>query len=221
MSHLGRWLTELVDGELDWAERDRVLNHLARCDECRGEANSLRALKRQMSALGDHAADESITSRLIDLACSGEVLAFPLTGQADPSYVELPVRPRSRIRRSMPGWKVLTGSAGAALTVLGAAGFLAGGISPGQPTPRVTPAVETYWMQHSYDVGQAPAAGPAPAPSGPAAATVSPTGPGGRQASSAGQGSAGGSASAAGPAPSAAPSAPAVPGHVGTASYLP
>jgi anti-sigma factor RsiW len=220
MSHLGRWLTELVDGELDWAERDRVLNHLARCDECRGEANSLRALKRQMSALGDLAADESITSRLIDLACSGEVLAFPLTGQADASYVELPVRPRSRIRRSMPGWKVLTGSAGAALTVLGAAGFLAGGISPGQPTPRVTPAVETYWMQHSYDVGQAPAAGPAPAPSGPAA-TVSPAGPGGRQASSAGQGSAGGSASAAGPAPSAAPSAPAVPGHVGTASYLP
>ncbi|MHB1874633.1 MAG: zf-HC2 domain-containing protein, partial [Streptosporangiaceae bacterium] len=200
MSHLGRWLTELVDGELDWAERDRVLNHLARCDECRGEANSLRALKRQMSALGDHAADESITSRLIDLACSGEVLAFPLTGQAGASYAEPPVRSRSRIRRSMPGWKVVTGSAGAALTVLGVAGFLAGGISQGQPTPRVTPAVETYWMQHSYDVGQVPAAGPAPAPSGPAA-SVSPAGSGGRQALSAGQRSTGGTTSAAGPAP--------------------
>ena len=220
MSHLGRWLSELVDGELDWAERDRVLNHLARCDECRREANSLRALKRQMSALGDHAADESITSRLIDLACSGEVLDFPLTGQADASYIERPVRPRSRIRRSMPDWKVLTGSAAAALTMLGAAGFLAGGIPQGQPTPQVTPAVETYWMQHSYDVGQVPAAGPAPAPSGPSA-SVSPAGPGGHQASSAAQGSAGGAASAAGPAPSAAPSAPAVPRHVGTASYAP
>ncbi|MHB1593774.1 MAG: zf-HC2 domain-containing protein [Streptosporangiaceae bacterium] len=220
MSHLGRWLTELVDGELDWAERDRVLNHLARCDECRGEANSLRTLKRQMSALGDHAADESITSRLIDLACSGEVLALPLTGRQAASCLELPVRPRSRIRRAMPGWKVLTGSAGAALTVLGAAGFLAGGISQGQPVPRVTPAVETYWMQHSYDVGQAPAAGPVPVPSGPAAG-VSPAGSGGRNASSAGQGSAGGSTSAAGPTPSASPSAPADPGHVGTASYPP
>ena len=47
MNHLGRWLTALVDGELDLQERDRVLNHLAGCQPCLREANAMRALKRQ------------------------------------------------------------------------------------------------------------------------------------------------------------------------------
>ena len=61
MSHLGRWLSAQVDGELDGVERDRVLNHLAGCDACREEANALRVLKRRMTALGDSAAETRLS----------------------------------------------------------------------------------------------------------------------------------------------------------------
>lgn len=169
MSHLGRWLTALVDGELDWAERDRVLNHLAHCEGCRQETNALRALKRRMTALGDHAGDEEITGRLIALARSSEAFApAPHRAPGEPG------RARRWIRRTLPDWKVVTGSAGLAATVLVVAAFLVGGGQPGQPTPRVTPAVDTYWLQHSYDIGQVPAASPAPAAPGPAASGGAP-----------------------------------------------
>ena len=75
MSHLGRWLSALVDEELDGAERDRVLNHLARCAPCRQEANALRALKRRMIALGEDAADSAIVGRLMELVRSDSELA--------------------------------------------------------------------------------------------------------------------------------------------------
>ena len=59
MSHLGRWLSALVDGELDGVERDRVLNHVAGCDACRQEANAMRALKRHLS--------RSLFNRLVEV----------------------------------------------------------------------------------------------------------------------------------------------------------
>ncbi len=49
--HLGDRLTALVDGELDHAERDRVLSHLARCDECRAQAEAHRRLKAALGGL--------------------------------------------------------------------------------------------------------------------------------------------------------------------------
>src|SRR5262245_13183545 len=67
MSHLGRWLSALVDGELDDVERDRVLNHVAGCEGCRQEANAMRALKRRLTALGDTCAESTFASRLIEL----------------------------------------------------------------------------------------------------------------------------------------------------------
>ena len=42
MSHLGQRLSALIDGELSDSQRDRVLAHLAGCDECRQEAVALR-----------------------------------------------------------------------------------------------------------------------------------------------------------------------------------
>lgn len=51
MSCLGELLTALVDGELDHDERDRALAHLAGCQECRAEADTLRRLKGRLRAL--------------------------------------------------------------------------------------------------------------------------------------------------------------------------
>jgi anti-sigma factor RsiW len=68
MSHLGRRLSALIDGELGDTERDQVYAHLVSCDDCRAEAAALRTLKRRVHGLGETPADGSLTSRLIALA---------------------------------------------------------------------------------------------------------------------------------------------------------
>ncbi|XVQ12765.1 anti-sigma factor family protein [Spirillospora sp. CA-255316] len=52
MSCLGERLTALVDGELGHEERDRAHAHLAVCERCRSEAESLRRLKGRLRELG-------------------------------------------------------------------------------------------------------------------------------------------------------------------------
>jgi len=154
MSHLGRWLTALVDDEVDEVERDRMLNHLARCEACLHEAQALRALKRRMTALGQASADPMLTGRLIERARSD-------AGRVPPSVDFAAWGDRFGV----PIWKVATASVGAALVTVGAAAFLLGGGKPTAPGPVVTPAVDIYWLQHDYDTGQVPAASPMPAAS--------------------------------------------------------
>lgn len=48
--HLGDRLAALVDGELGHDSRERVLAHLATCDECRAEADEQRRLKNVFAA---------------------------------------------------------------------------------------------------------------------------------------------------------------------------
>jgi anti-sigma factor RsiW len=162
MSHLGRWLSAQVDGELDGIERDRVLNHLAGCDACRREANALRALKRRMTALGDSSADTAIAGRLIERAKSEpDIVPDVLVGAPwplPPSVAAL--RPRaSRPHQAWLGWRIMTGAAGTGLVAVGLLAFLLGGGQGATPIPKVSPAVESYWMQHSFDTGNKPATG--------------------------------------------------------------
>jgi hypothetical protein len=52
VSHLGKHISALVDGELTGAELDRANAHLAACERCRAEAADLRELKRHLRGLG-------------------------------------------------------------------------------------------------------------------------------------------------------------------------
>ena len=162
MSHLGRWLSAQIDGELEGIERDRVLNHLAGCQACRHEANALRALKRRMTALGDSAADTAIARRLIERAQSEPDL---VPDPPDPAQWHLPPSvPDSRPRPSWspqawPGWKIATSVASSGLVTVGLLAFLLGGGQGNRPMPKVSPAVDSYWTQHSFDTGQKPATG--------------------------------------------------------------
>jgi hypothetical protein len=157
VSHLGRWLSALVDGELDGVERDRVLNHVAGCVACRHEANAMRALKRRLTALGETCAEPPIAGRLIELARSddgssaGSVRDSAWWSAADPRprAVRMPGETRA-------GWKVATGSAGSALIAIALAAFLLGNVSTGPPAPKVTPSVDSYLLQHIHDAGQQP-----------------------------------------------------------------
>ncbi len=162
MSHLGRWLTALVDGELDQAERDHVLNHLAGCSPCLREANEMRALKRRLTALGESCDDAAIAGRLIELARFEQDTLGPLAGPGGQ-------RPGARTlareagRRLVPGavvrqgWTVAAGSAATALAVIGVTAFVLGSTAGAPPAPKVTPSVDSYVLQHAYDAGQAPA----------------------------------------------------------------
>jgi anti-sigma factor RsiW len=157
VTHLGQRLSALIDGELDGAERDRVLVHLARCEPCRGEAVALRALKRRMSALGETAtADSALTHRLIHLARPEEI--FRPAAAAGAALGLSRRDPRTT-------WYLAAGSIGVSLAGLATAAFMAGS-APQLPAPSVTPAVATFLNQHASDDGFEPAtpAGLTPAP---------------------------------------------------------
>jgi anti-sigma factor RsiW len=156
MSHLGHRVSALIDGELDGAERDRVLVHLARCESCRKEAVALRTLKRRMNALGEAAADSALTRRLMGLA----YLNGPAGqgGQPRWSQARNASAPAGGARELRPSWYVAFGAAAAVLVGVGTAAFLAGG-GGGQdrPEPTVTPAVDIYVLQHDLMTGVVPA----------------------------------------------------------------
>jgi len=171
VSHLGERLSAFIDGELSHQQRERVLAHLAHCVTCRQEAAALRALKQRMHALGAATADTALTDRLIAVA-----------GVAGPAPWGR--RPRLAGRRSVLGasrrhWPVRS-IAVAGLTLAGlsvpAAAFLAGG-GQQEPGPSVTPAIDTYMMQHDLSAGNALATGQSPSrlPPAPAPSAVAPT----------------------------------------------
>ena len=170
MSHLGQRISALIDGELADAERDRVLTHLAGCDECRQEAVALRALKQRMHSLGEAMVDAALTGRLMAMAAPGEGSGWP--GRA-------PWRPKS----AFPATRLLTaGLLASAMTGLGATAFFAGG-EPPTPGPKVTPAVDTFLVQHAVVTGDlpVPVSGGSSASAPSAAAAAHPAGQAGHR----------------------------------------
>lgn len=151
MSHLGQRLSALIDGELSHSQRERVLSHLARCEDCRREAVALRALKRRMHTLGEHTAtDDALVDRLVALASVTDRPArgrrWLVPGPAEPGTG----RPRWAARSLTMAGLMLIGIG------LPAAAFVAGGVQQ-EPGPSVTPAVDTFIAQHSISAGEVPA----------------------------------------------------------------
>jgi len=157
VSHLGRWLSALVDGELDSEERDRVLNHIAGCEACRQETNAMRALKRRLTALGETSAESAIAGRLIELGRNDRAVpvgAVHGSPAQRPSQLGLAERGPRQI---MQGLRMAAGAAGSALLAIGIFAFLLGNTDSQPPAPKVTPSVDSYLLQHTYDAGEAPA----------------------------------------------------------------
>lgn len=71
--HIGDRLAALVDGELGHDSRERVLAHLATCDQCRGEAEEQRQLKTVFAAVAPFAPGPSagLLARLQGLPGTG------------------------------------------------------------------------------------------------------------------------------------------------------
>jgi hypothetical protein len=156
VSHLGRWLSALVDGELDGEERDRVLNHIAGCEACRQETNAMRALKRRLTALGGTSDDSAIAGRLIELGRGDHAAADPMHGALSTRPSQLGLAERGP-RQIVQGLRMAAGSAGGALLAIGLFAFLLGNTDAQPPAPKVTPSVDSYLLQHTRDAGEAPA----------------------------------------------------------------
>jgi anti-sigma factor RsiW len=155
MTHLGHRLSALIDGELDAVERDRVLVHLAGCEPCREDAVALRTLKRRMNALGEAAADAALTRRLIGLARPDDAPAPDQSGPR-PWPASDPLGSGRSGRETRPAWYVAVGATAVVVVGVGTAAFLAGGgTDQPVPGPQVTPAVDTYVLQHDLIDGMA------------------------------------------------------------------
>jgi anti-sigma factor RsiW len=145
MSHLGQRLSALIDSELSDFERDRVLAHLAGCDECRGEAIALRALKQRIHALGEAMADTALTGRLMAMAMAAADERGPWGSRAT-----------WRAGHRYPPVRYLAAGIFTVVVVsLGTTAFVVGGDQ--QPSgPKVTPAVDMYMMQRAIVTGDLP-----------------------------------------------------------------
>ena len=68
MSHLGDWVSALVDGQLPPADTERALAHAAACRSCADEVAAARQARRALSAAADVPPDTELTARLLALA---------------------------------------------------------------------------------------------------------------------------------------------------------
>lgn len=158
-SHLGERVSALADDELDHQARHRALGHVARCDDCRAELDSERAVRQLLRGLGDPQPGPALLSRLIAVGVPGQLPSIPGGLGAAPS--RSPNRPaaaapplrrdavgpsRSSARRRLVLRRArvaATGVLGVAVVVIGAFAALGSetsgrGVSPTLPTASLT-----------------------------------------------------------------------------------
>lgn len=160
--HLGGLVAAVVDGVLGHDARDRALAHLARCDECRAEVEAQRRLKARLARLGAPEVPADLAERLLRL--SAGTAATPGAAQATllpeppPVRLEASFRPPAQRSASTRPRRIAFAAAGGAAFTLGLATVLALG-SPDRPRA-VTPAVDSYTVQHSRSAVGVPGADP-------------------------------------------------------------
>lgn len=154
MTHLLDRVAAFLDGELDHAERDRVMVHLATCAACRSEVAAHRALKSRLAGLADPQPSAALLAALHRLAEPGEpfpAASRPARGATRPPTVGIARRPptrddrpRSRARRRA---RALASTALLAVGATLVTAFAVGG--PAADAPPLTPDVDIYMVEHA------------------------------------------------------------------------
>ncbi len=67
MTHLGSWISALVDGQLDAAATERALAHVAVCRLCADELAAARAARSALAAADEVRPADDLTARLLSL----------------------------------------------------------------------------------------------------------------------------------------------------------
>src|SRR5580692_9584466 len=121
----------------------------------------------------------SLGEAMVDAALTGRLMAMAMPPDGRPWTARPPWRPRG----TFPAARMLTaGILASTVAGLGAAAFFVGG-EPQAPGPKVTPAVDTFLVQHAIVTGDLPVTPASGTPGGSAAAV--PAAGGGRAAASA------------------------------------
>ncbi|WNB85005.1 zf-HC2 domain-containing protein [Cellulomonas sp. ATA003] len=106
MSHLGTWVSALVDGQLSPAETERALAHVAACPACADEVAAARQARRVLSVTRDVAPDPALTARLLALAADAQPPTTPRSRER-----HRPVVPLGESAYSLPA-RALSGDLG-------------------------------------------------------------------------------------------------------------
>jgi anti-sigma factor RsiW len=164
--HPGDRLAALADGRLLPGERSLVLEHLARCENCRADYDAQLVLKGLLRGLPAPGAPADLRARLAGLA-HPQPLALPPPGK--PGRRSLRPGGSARPRRSGRAMAARAGAGLVSVTVLALAGaYAVGGTPEGAP---VTPAIDRYAREHAAVTGGLPLTEPVlwqlpPAPPG-------------------------------------------------------
>lgn len=114
-AHLGEWVSALVDNQLDVADRERCLVHVAGCPECALEVEEARTARRAVAlGLDDVRPADDFMSRLLSMSApaapqAGEVVGFdeprggPVTQRSADAARLVPHEPLP------PRWRALCG----------------------------------------------------------------------------------------------------------------
>ncbi|MGY4643487.1 zf-HC2 domain-containing protein [Cellulomonas sp. URHB0016] len=82
MTHLGSWISALVDGQLSVAATERALAHVALCPQCAAELAAARAARTALSSsVDDMVPTPDLTARLLSLAPASDA---PVPFDPDP-----------------------------------------------------------------------------------------------------------------------------------------
>ncbi|GAA1986063.1 anti-sigma factor family protein [Catenulispora subtropica] len=175
--HLGDRLTALIDGELDHGTRDRMLGHLAQCDDCRREADAERRVKARLGALDGPQVPVELMLGLLSMdtnrGASAGAGAAPGSGQAGQggvgggpapfSFQTVPIRPPAAPASGRPTagrapvrpQRLRAAAIGAvSLAAIGTGVWLVGDFSGGAggaahtPAPAAPAQVATYGPGH-------------------------------------------------------------------------
>lgn len=112
-AHLGEWVSALVDNQLDLADRERCLAHVARCPLCARDVDEARTARRTLSLeIGDVSPAPDFMSRLLSMSepvapRAGEVVGFDEVDALGPRSSDAPsLVPHEQLP---PRWRALCG----------------------------------------------------------------------------------------------------------------
>jgi anti-sigma factor RsiW len=128
--HLGDEVAAFVDGELDFASRERALEHLSRCGECRAAVAQQRRVKARVQTLPTTEPSADLISSLTRVAALEDASA--------PAPLDRPP-PHARLRRA---GLLAAGAGSVAAGFLGMAYMLGG--APTQEYRPVSPPVGQF-----------------------------------------------------------------------------
>ena len=129
--HLGEQVAAFVDGQLDYGRREKALEHLSRCPECRAAVDQQRLVKARVQTLPGAEPSAGLLSALTAVS-------------VEPSRLLPEPCPHRRPLETRAGRSglVLAGAGSVAAGVLGLA-YVVGGASPAERAP-VSPPVGQF-----------------------------------------------------------------------------